>query len=65
MKQNKENENFFSNQNNENNVIGFDLSIFNFNQLNSNFSNATESYVIDDFAIFNPYRHNNLNITRE
>jgi hypothetical protein len=33
-------------------------SIFDFNLLNSQFSNATESYVIDDFTIFNPYIHN-------
>lgn len=34
------------------------LSIFEFNQLSSNFSNATQEYVIDDFNVFNPYRHN-------
>jgi hypothetical protein len=48
-----------------NNIIGFDQSVFNFNQLNSALSNATESYVIDDFSVFNLYRHNNLNITRQ
>ena len=34
------------------------LSIFEFNGLTSNFSNATQEYVIDDFNVFNPYRHN-------
>ena len=33
-------------------------SIFEFIALDSPFSNATESYVIDDFLVFNPYIHN-------
>jgi hypothetical protein len=41
------------------------LSVFDFNLLNSVFSNATESqqYVIDDFTVFNPYIHNSGNYT--
>jgi hypothetical protein len=40
-------------------------SIFDFNLLDSVFSNATESqqYVIDDFTIFNRYIHNTGNYT--
>lgn len=38
-------------------------SIFEFTNLNSTFSNATESYIIDDFTVFNLYRHNNLQYT--
>jgi hypothetical protein len=52
------------NCNNSNNFVGYDNSVFNFNGLSSNFSNATEDYVIDNFTIFNPYRHNNLGIIR-
>ena len=33
-------------------------SIFDFNLLDSTFSNSVESYIIDDFTIFNPYIHN-------
>jgi hypothetical protein len=33
-------------------------SIFEFIALDSPFSNATESYIIDDFLVFNPYIHN-------
>lgn len=33
-------------------------SIFEFNQLSTQFSNATTEYFIDDFTIFNIYRHN-------
>lgn len=52
-------------QNSQNNIVGFNTnSPFNFNLLNSDFSNATESYIIDDFTIFNQYIHNNLNIRR-
>lgn len=36
-------------------------SIFEFTNLNSRFSNATESYIIDDFTIFNSYIHNDPN----
>jgi hypothetical protein len=64
-----QNEPIFGNNINQcsqpNNIIGFDQSVFNFQQLNSVLSNATESYVIDDFSVFNLYRHNNLNITRQ
>jgi hypothetical protein len=50
---------------NPNNIIGHQITpIFDFYLLNSDFSNATESYVIDDFTIFNRYIHNNLNIFR-
>jgi hypothetical protein len=49
---------------NSNNFVGYDDSVFNFNGLNSDFSNATQDDVIDNFTIFNPYRHNNLGITR-
>jgi hypothetical protein len=42
-------------------VPAVDTSIFEFNELDSPFSNATESYVIDDFTIFNPYIHNHNN----
>jgi hypothetical protein len=38
------------------------ISIFAFNGLNSPYSNAVESFVIDDFAVFNVYIHNNLRI---
>jgi len=38
-------------------------SIFDFNLLNSPFSNSVESYIIDDFTIFNPYIHNTGNFT--
>lgn len=37
------------------------VSIFEFTNLNSTFSNATESYIIDDFTVFNLYRHNTSN----
>jgi hypothetical protein len=54
---------FFDNQvqtytdtvNNPNNT-----SIFQYNQLATQFSNATVGYFIDDFTVFNPYRHNTL-----
>lgn len=50
---------------NQNNPIGFDQrSGLEFTGLNSALSNATATYVIDDFTIFNPYIHNNLGITR-
>jgi hypothetical protein len=53
-----------NNQQCQNNNIGYNESIFSFNNLASNFSSATVSYVIDDFSIFNSYRHNNLNIIK-
>ena len=41
-------------------VLPQPTSIFNYNQLGSQLSNATESYVIDDFEVFNPYIHNSV-----
>ena len=39
-------------------TVAPNASIFDFNLLNSQFSNSTESYITDDFTIFNPYFHN-------
>jgi hypothetical protein len=36
-------------------------SIFQYSGLSTQFSNATVEYFIDDFTVFNPYRHNTLN----
>ena len=38
-------------------------SIFQFNGLSTQFSNATVEYFIDDFTIFNVYRHNSSQYT--
>lgn len=38
-------------------------SIFEFNQLSTQFSNATVEYVIDDFTVFNSYIHNTNSYT--
>ena len=38
-------------------------SIFQFNGLSSQFSNATVEYFIDNFTVFNVYRHNSSEYT--
>lgn len=38
-------------------------SIFEFNKLFTQFSNATTEYFIDDFTVFNTYRHNSNGYT--
>lgn len=48
-------------QNSIDTTVAPNTSIFEFNLLNSQFSNSTESYVIDDFTSFNPYIHNTGN----
>lgn len=40
-----------------------DTSIFQFNGLSSQFSNATVEYFIDNFTVFNVYRHNSSEYT--
>jgi hypothetical protein len=45
------------------NIVNNDKSIFQFNGLSNQFSNATTEYFIDDFTIFNPYRHNSNEFT--
>jgi len=39
-------------------------SIFQYNGLSTQFSSAIVEYFIDDFTVFNPYRHNNLYYTK-